>query len=187
MNLEIKVLTPDLSLTFINFFSELDFSHAEHWSACYCQYYYQDCDQEIWFKRTAQDNVYAAMTAIENHQMSGLLAFVDGNCVGWCNVAPLNALKRLSILTDGLVDQQVACTICFLIHPLYRGQGIASRLLAFAIEYYQQLGYDGMVALPHDSPDQPLRQYRGTTSMYQKAGYKQMVINHESLMYKQLK
>ena len=55
-DLKIKPLSPDMAEQFTSYLSEMDFSHADHWRFCYCQYYHLECSGEEWRERTAEQN-----------------------------------------------------------------------------------------------------------------------------------
>ena len=44
----IKPLQTDQAQLFTAYFDGLDFSHAEHWAGCFCQYYLSGCTPEEW-------------------------------------------------------------------------------------------------------------------------------------------
>jgi len=172
MEITVKPLTSDLKHVFVDYLGSLDFSYAPHWASCFCRYYYQDCPNHEWFQRTAQQNRQEALEAIDNGEMQGYLAFMEDQCIGWCNVSDIKHLPRLSSLADRYCQNlKVGCTICFVIHQDYRGQGVASRLLEQSINDYRNKGYDAMIAMPFDHPENPQQRYRGTVHMYERQGY----------------
>lgn len=52
MNYTVKPPGPELAGTFTEYLGGLDFGHAPHWAGCFCAFYYSDCSQEVWMKRT---------------------------------------------------------------------------------------------------------------------------------------
>lgn len=61
--------------------------------------------------------------------------------------------------------------VCFVIHPEYRGQGVASGLLRFAINDLMNQGMTEILGFPFEDPEHPQRAYHGSLSMYLKAGF----------------
>lgn len=173
-NLQIKSLDNQHPEELPNFFDSLDYSHAPHWSGCYCRFYHVDCSIEDWMKRDPKINREETIHSIKNGEMNGFLVYDEDKAVGWLNAQKLNTYKRLIPDLSEYVDQNYIVTICFVIHPDYRNQGIATFLLAHAIEYYKQLGFDGMLALPPTEIHDIQKTYRGTLQMYLKKGYEKV-------------
>ena len=104
--------------------------------------------------------------------LRGYLAFEEDVCIGWLNANDILSFPRLTEDSEKLCrGKRVGCTICFLIHPDYREQGVARQMLARAVSDYRAMGYDAMIALPVEAPGAERRRYRGTLRMYQEAGY----------------
>ena len=168
MNLTIRPLDPQHPEQLPNFFDSLDYSHAPHWSGCYCRYYHN----EDGVHKDSNINRKEAIESISKCEMKGFLAFDQDKAVGWLNSQDIKQYKRLeSVFNDYRVDEY-ALTICFVIHPDVRNQGVATQMLAYAIEYYKSLGYKGMLALPPKEVVEMQKTYRGPLSMYLKLGYK---------------
>lgn len=173
MNLIIKSLWDCPSEDFTDFLERLDYGHAPHWSGCYCRFYHTTIDFDAWKSRKPQTNKQEALDAIKHHDMHGFLAFDDDRCIGWLNANDAQTYVRLNDHLPVFVkDKKVALTICFVIDPQYRNQKVATSLLREAIRYYQQLGYDGMLAAPIEADSDFALKYRGTCGMYEKLGYK---------------
>lgn len=173
MELEIRKLEPNLADVFVDYLGHMDFSHEPFWGSCFCRYYYTDCTFEEWIHRTGEENREEAQREIRENRMSGYLAFDGAACVGWVNCAESGKLPRImEDLSPYCGGRNVACTICFVIHPDYRGKSVARRLLAYAIQDSRQKGFDAMIALPFENPEKPQKRYRGTPNMYLEAGYR---------------
>ena len=172
MQLTIQPLTPPLAQSFCDYLTGLDFSATPHWASCFCRFYHTSCSQQEWMARTAEENRAEALREIEAGNMRGYLAFAGETCVGWCNANDILQYPRLSEDTAArCLGKRVGCTICFVIHPDHRGEGVARQLLSRAIEDFRAAGYDAMIALPIESETARQRRYRGTLHMFQEAGY----------------
>ena len=171
----IKPLGPELADTFVKYLGKLDFHHAPHWSTCFCRYYYTDCSQEAWQGRSGEDNAAEALQMIREGKMNGYLAFDGDDCIGWCCADDAKAFVRLQEhmrpVIEGKRVARVASILCFVIHPDYRGQGVARMLLRRAVEDFRQRGYDAMLTLPLDIRDDLQKRYRGTLHMYEEMGF----------------
>lgn len=174
-DLVIKPLSPDMASMFTNYLSEIDFSHAEHWQFCYCQYYHVHCTSEVWRKRTSEQNKALAEKNIESGLMQGLVALDGDQMVGWLNV---NDVNRYALLQDDAELHQFngrsAMVVCFVIHPDYRGKGLASRMLKTAVEESRQQGFDRLIGRPFIWSAHPERQYHGVPKMYEDLGFKEI-------------
>ena len=189
MQLSIQPLTPALAHTFCDYLTNLDFANTPHWASCFCRFYHTECSAEEWMARSLEVNRAEALREIEAGRMRGYLAFDGESCVGWCNANDLSQFLRLhEDAQKYCAGKRVACTICFVIHPAYRGKGIARQLLARAVSDYRAAGYDAMIALPVEAEGAGQRRYRGTLHMFQEAGYRELeVIDHLHVMWLDLK
>ncbi|MBU1141689.1 MAG: GNAT family N-acetyltransferase [Firmicutes bacterium] len=186
---EIKKLTPDLIQIFTDYLENISFGHAPHWSTCYCHYYHNQLGNDEWFKRSGEQNKTATIQAINEGLMTGFLAFDNNQCIGWLNGNQTIYYPRLEHLLKPIVqDRKVAMTICFIVHPDFRNKGVARKLLSYAIEYYRDQGFDGMIATPVDMNQMKELNYHGTLGMYQEQEYELLeIIGNTHLMYKTFK
>ncbi len=108
----------------------------------------------------------------------GLVAYADGEVVGWVSVGPRDDYERLvhSKVLAPIDDKPVWSIVCFVVGRRSRGQGVASALLDAAIDYARDHGATMLEAYPVEvaagkrigSGDA----YKGTLSMYERAGFK---------------
>lgn len=105
----------------------------------------------------------------------GLIAYEGGRPVGWLSVAPRREFARIETKADrGIVSEEgVWSVVCFFIAPGRRGEGIASALLAAAVEFARARGAKALEAYPidRDSPISNGDAYTGVRSMFSKAGF----------------
>ncbi|OZV11976.1 GNAT family N-acetyltransferase [Tissierella sp. P1] len=181
MNYEVKSLSPELAETFVEYLGNLDFAHAPHWSTCFCRYYHTNCSFEQWQNRTGEKNRAEAIEQIKLGNMKGYLVFDGNKCIGWCNANDVREFKRLEDDIDHIIkEKKVGCIICFVIHPGYRGRGIARLVLKKAIEDFKAQGFDAVIALPIEIKEAPEKAYRGTFAMYKEQGFEE-IERHDSL------
>lgn len=175
MNYTIKSLGPDLAATFTEYLQNLDFAHSPHWATCYCRYYHTNCSSAEWEQRTGAQNKLEAIEQIKSGKMKGYLAFDGDKCIGWCNANNVKEYKRFENDLDTIIkDKKTGCVICFVIHPDYRGQGVARQLLKHAIMDFRKHGYEAVIALPIENKQAPEKLYRGTLNMYNENGFKEI-------------
>lgn len=175
MSYTIKPLSSELAMTFTEYLENIDFGHAPHWATCFCTFYHLNCSHEEWKTRTGSQNRAEAMEQINNGKMKGYLAFDGDKCIGWCNANDVRRYVRLENQIKSIIkEKKVGCTICYVIHPDYRKQGIARLLLKRAIEDFIVQGYDAVLAMPVDVKEDPELLYRGTLNMYNEYGFREI-------------
>lgn len=109
----------------------------------------------------------------------GLLAYLDGEPVGWCAVGPRAGMGRLtrSRTIQQLDELPVWSVICFVVKAGYRRRGIASRLLEEAVAFAGSHGAPAIEGYPIDAAgtrvDTALA-FVGTTALFEKAGFERM-------------
>lgn len=185
----VKRLTPELANTYVDYLSSISFEHEPHWATCFCRYYHVACSFDEWVARTGEMNRSEALFEIKGGRMSGYLAFDGEKCIGWCNASDVNEYVRIKNETAPYVrGKKVAGTVCFVIHPDYRGRGVARSILDKAISDYREMGYEAMIAMPFDAVSNPEKRYRGTKNMYFQHGYIEIEkIEDMSIMWLDLK
>jgi GNAT superfamily N-acetyltransferase len=100
----------------------------------------------------AQDNKAALESVVCSSRPAGLLAYVDGEPVGWCAVAPRAEFRRLPRtkaleLTDP-DDDSVWSVTCFVVRRDRRRAGVATALLDAAVEYARSHGASAVEGYP---------------------------------------
>lgn len=175
MKYTIKPLSPELAITFAEYFYSLDFGHEPHWATCFCRFYHTNCSTDQWSDRTGEENRLEAIEQIKAGNMKGYLAFDGDRCIGWCNANNVNQYIRLKQDIKHLVEgKKVGCIICFVIHQEYRRQGVARYLLKQAVEDFRLQGFNAVLAIPVDIKDSPDKLYRGTINMYRELGFREI-------------
>jgi GNAT superfamily N-acetyltransferase len=106
----------------------------------------------------------------------GLVAYAGDALVGWVSLGPRESYERLTYSRSlaPVDDTPVWSIVCFVVARRKRGQGIARRLLAAAIEYAREHGATTLEAYPADTSDGRIpaaNAYRGTLSMFERAGF----------------
>jgi GNAT superfamily N-acetyltransferase len=106
----------------------------------------------------------------------GVLAYRDGDVVGWSGVAPRSDLYAFSHGTriPQLDDLPVWSVWCFKVRGGHRGTGVATALLAGAVAYARDCGAPAVEGYPVDNQGRKVdltMGYVGTRSMFEKAGF----------------
>jgi GNAT superfamily N-acetyltransferase len=109
----------------------------------------------------------------------GALAFVEDEPVGWVTYGPRVAFPRLERSSSLRCDDvaRVWSVPCFFIKAGFRGQGVASRLLAHALERMREAGAVLAEGYPVQArsdgrPSPASVAYTGTVAMFEKAGFR---------------
>ncbi len=102
----------------------------------------------------------------------GILAYLDGEPVGWCSVAPRETYRSLG--TASLVaGEAVWSVVCFFVPAQYRRRGLARALLDAAVAVAAAHGADVVEAMPVD-PDAPSYRFMGFRPLFLAAGFEEL-------------
>jgi GNAT superfamily N-acetyltransferase len=120
---------------------------------------------------------------VEEGPPPGLLAYRDGDPVGWCAVAPRDAYPRvLRSRVIGPVDDAPACwaIVCFYVVKDERRGGVAAALLEAAVAFAADHGATTVEGYPKDTDGARKganEMFVGSLSMFQEAGFKEVARN----------
>ena len=167
-----RPLTPADAHRLTDYLSALDFTHAPNWAGCFCRFYHTDCSMDEWIARDPSQNRQDTEAAIQSGTMHGMLALEDDRIIGWLNANHVSAYPRLKGFVEAYVQTpSTGALVCFVIHPAYRGQGVATQLLNAALENFKADGITHVLGFPFEDPQHPQKAYHGSLSMYLKAGF----------------
>jgi GNAT superfamily N-acetyltransferase len=116
---------------------------------------------------------------VESGATPGLLAYVDGEPVGWCSVAPRSEFVRLetSRTLRPLDSQPVWSVVCLFVKRSQRRQGLSVELLRAACEYAGANGariVEGYPIVPRKSAVPDMTAWTGFPSAFAAAGFEQV-------------
>ena len=126
------------------------------------------------FQRSTKEGRAAALEGLVRQGMPvGVLAYADGEPVGWCSIAPREtcaALERSRALAR-LDDAPVWSVVCFFVDRRFRRQGVTRGLLKAAVEYAQAQGATIIEGYPVE-PGARLYTYMGSPATFRRAGFR---------------
>lgn len=167
MNIEIQPLSKHLLKDYLFFFDTMNYNENPEWSVCYCYSYHFTGDESTC---TRESNHSAVINLIKQNKLRGYLVFHNNKPIGWCNAN--NRLNYQRLLKDfDLIDNpadKVCSIVCFLIHPDYRRQGIAQKILDRIIADYSITDYDYIETYPKKGKLSNIGSFRGPLELYQK-------------------
>lgn len=111
----------------------------------------------------------------ERENPPGVVTYLDGEPVGWCNIGPRSEITRLarSRLIRPIDDVPVWSIICVIVRPGHRKQGVTQHLIEGAVEYAGSRAAPAVEAYPVDPPGRMdlTMAFVGTRTMFEKAGF----------------
>ena len=186
MELDIRRLTPELLDDYLYFFDTVAFADHPAWSQCYCLAFHfepawdaEDIEAENpWRKR--------AVRFVRGGKLQGYLAYSDGQVAAWCNA---NDKKNYVALKydEEEKDSKVKSVVCFLVAPVLRGKGIATKLLERVCADAQADGYDFIEGYPPGGDCDMYAAHHGTVALFEKCGFKEYKrCNNDAIMRRYL-
>lgn len=130
-------------------------------------------------KQKGLKNKKAFRKIVESGANPGLIAYADGEPVGWCAVAPREAYFKLqgSRTLAKVDDQPVWSVVCFYVVKGYRGRGITVPLLRSAVEYARKRGakiVEGYPVAPKTDRMPDVFAWTGFETAFRNAGFKEV-------------
>jgi GNAT superfamily N-acetyltransferase len=106
----------------------------------------------------------------------GLIAYRDGEAIGWVSLGPREDFERLqhSRVLGPIDDRPVWSIVCFVVAKHARGQGVARALLDAAIVYAAEHGATLLEAYPAETSGgrvSAAQAFKGTVPMFAAAGF----------------
>lgn len=173
MDLDIRPLTPDRLPDLAALFGQ---GGDPKW--CWCAFY--RVRQVDFATATAESNRDVLERAVETtaaeDRAPGLIAYRDGEPVGWVSLGPRDDYDRLkhSRILAPVDDRPVWSIVCFVVARRARKQGIANALLDAAVAYAREHGATLLEAYPVDTGGARVSAataYKGTLAMFERAGF----------------
>lgn len=109
-------------------------------------------------------------------QAPGVLAYRDGEVIGWAGVAPRSELHPIerSRKIPHIDDLAVWSLWCMRVRPGYRKQGVTEALIEGAVDYARRCGAPAVEGYPVDNRGDRVDQtmaFVGTRAMFERSGF----------------
>jgi len=123
-----------------------------------------------------EKNRRALRKIVQSGQVPGLLAYADGQPVGWCALAPREvypALERSRILKP-IDDQRVWSIACLFVARPYRRKGVSIQLIKAAVKQVAASGGRIVEGYPQDPRKNPMPDvfaHTGIVGAFREAGF----------------
>jgi GNAT superfamily N-acetyltransferase len=146
--------------------------------ACWCLYY--RCTSSQFSKLRGAERPAALKSLCEREVAPGVLAYLDGQVVGWCALGPRAEMGRLqrSRTIPAVDGTPVWSIVCFVVRSGFRRRGVAGALLDGAIAYAAEHGATVLESYPIDTEGGRVSGaflFVGTTSMFERAGFVRLI------------
>lgn len=157
------------------------------YAGCWCMYWRV---RHAEFGKINGEAAKAAMHALTKNPIApGVLAYLEGQAVGWCSIGPRTDYIALAHSKDlaPLDDTPVWSIVCFFIDKQFRRQGVSAELLRGAVRYAAEHGAKVVEAYPIDMDCERLKGknltrysgFMGIVSVFKKAGFEQVKAANE--------
>jgi GNAT superfamily N-acetyltransferase len=166
---EVRPLTPDR-------WGDLErlFGPRGACGGCWCMWW--RLTRSEFEKRKGAQNKRAMKRIVVSGEVPGLLAYADGEPVGWCAIGPRASypvLQRSRVLKP-VDDQPVWSITCFFVARPYRGQGVSAALVKAAVAHARKNGartIEGYPVEPKAGRIPDAFAYVGVPSTFRRAGF----------------
>ena len=171
--LEFHPLTPDRLTDLANLFGQ---GGDPKW--CWCSFFrVRNAD---FANATPATNRQVLERAVDSTAADGrnpgLIAYRDGEPIGWVSLGPRDDYERLkhSKVLAPIDDKPVWSIVCFVVARSARKQGVAQALLDAAVDYAREHGATLLEAYPVETDGARVpaaHAYKGTVGMFARAGF----------------
>ena len=140
-------------------------------SRCWCMYWRIG---PAYHKRTPRANKSAFQRIVRSGPPPGLIALLNDEAVGWCQLTPRVVLPHLDQVKKcrAVDDQPVWSITCFYVRMGYRKKGVSGALIQAAIKMAKQNRAPALEGYPLDAKLTPSSSSTGYVSAFLRAGFK---------------
>ncbi len=152
-------------------------------AGCWCMYW--RLKQSVLDAQKGNGNKRAMKKIIGSGKIPGILAYSEGEPIGWCSVAPREDFSRLdnSRILQPVDEKPVWSVVCFFIHKDHRKKGLSIALLNAAKKYVKSSGgkiLEGYPIEPKKDKMPDAFAWTGISAAFQSAGFKEVARRSET-------
>jgi len=152
-------------------------------AGCWCMYW--RLKQSVLDAQKGSGNKRAMKKIIGSGKIPGMLAYSEGEPIGWCSVAPREDFSRLdnSRILKPVDEKSVWSVVCFFIHKDHREKGLSIALLNAAKKYVKSSGgkiLEGYPVEPKKDKMPDAFAWTGISAAFQSAGFKEVARRSET-------
>lgn len=146
-------------------------------AGCWCMWW--RLRRSEWEKNKGEGNKRAFRKLVRSGAEPGILAYADGQPIGWCAIAPREqypVLERSRTLKR-IDDQSVWSVTCFFIARPFRGSGVSVKLLKAAVAFARRHRAKIVEGYPVESKTGRMPDafaWTGFVSAFKKAGFSEV-------------
>lgn len=144
------------------------------YGGCWCMWWRTTRSQ--FEKQHGEGNRQAIKELVWSGEVPGILAYEEGEAVGWCSLGPrekFGSLNRSPVLKR-LDERPVWSIVCFYVTKSFRSQGLMRELIRGAIEYVKEKGGEIIEAYPTQPRTgqlPPVSSFMGVPNVFEEAGF----------------
>jgi GNAT superfamily N-acetyltransferase len=185
--LKFQPLTPDTWKDF-----EKLFGKRGACAGCWCMWWRLSAKE--FEAKKGEANRRAMRRLVRSGETPGIIAYLDGEPVGWCSVAPRSHFPRLerSRILRPVDDKPVWSVVCLFISKTHRKTGISVKLLEAAAKFARKSGariVEGYAVEPKKGRTADVFAFHGPASAYRRTGFREVARRSETrpIMRKQVR
>ncbi|MFQ5794213.1 MAG: GNAT family N-acetyltransferase [Candidatus Bipolaricaulia bacterium] len=169
MELEFHPLTKERWADFETLFGERGAS-----GGCWCMWWrLKRSEYEL---QKGEGNKRSMKAIVDSGEIPGILAYSEGQPVGWCSVAPRGSYPVLdrSRILKRIDEMPVWSIVCFFVEKNHREKGLSVQLLKAAIEYARDQGgqiLEGYPVEPKKDRMPAAFAWTGLASVFKQVGF----------------
>jgi GNAT superfamily N-acetyltransferase len=177
-NLEFYPLTSDRWADF-----EKLFGKQGACGGCWCMWW--RLKRSEFMKQRGEMNRKALESIVSSGEIPGILAYANGEPIGWCSIGPreaYSALERSRVLKR-VDDRPVWSVVCFFVAKPFRRKGLAGKLLMASVELVRKNRGKILEGYPVEHTKGRIPDafaYTGVASAFRQAGFVEVLRRSES-------
>jgi GNAT superfamily N-acetyltransferase len=152
--------------------------------ACWCMWWRISASE--WTKNRGIQNRDLLKALVNSGKAPGILAYSDGQPIGWCSVSPREEYARLerSRTLERIDEKPVWSVVCFFVSKPFRRKGVSTKLLQAAVDHAKKQGATIIEGYPSkcEKKQQDSLVYTGLVSAFQKVGFKPVAVSKTRIM-----